>query len=237
MSQCTHCRSLRTSRSVHTKCKCASTSYQAMLKQFGREQCDCSEGGTCKCAYRSDQRAIDNVLRPMSKSKSSTPSAILSLTEPEPGTTDIVPIPLESGCCGNVAPVHNSTESVGTDPVPSRANQIDWLSDDMLDIWTMPSNDSLHNSRSHGTHHWMGTLDSITGVGRNDQAHMTIPTFDDPLLTIDPFGLGVLFSEQPQVEWGHDHANAAQMTMFNNWEPSEFTATNYNYHEQWFNQP
>ncbi|EXL39152.1 hypothetical protein FOCG_18230 [Fusarium oxysporum f. sp. radicis-lycopersici 26381] len=201
------------------------------------EQCDCSEGGTCKCAYKSDQRAIDSVLRPMSKSKSSTPSAILSLAEPELGTTDIVPIPLESGCCGNVAPAHNSTESVGTDSVPSRANQSDWLSDDMLDIWTMPSKGSLHDSLPHGTHHWMGTLDSITGVGRNDQAHMTIPTFDDSLLTIDPFGLGDLFSEQPQVEWGHDHADTGQLTMFNNWEPSEFTATNYNYHEQWSNQP
>lgn len=41
VSQCNHCRTLRTSRSVHTNCKCGSTSRQATLKQFGQGMYPC----------------------------------------------------------------------------------------------------------------------------------------------------------------------------------------------------
>ncbi|RSL48834.1 hypothetical protein CEP53_009392 [Fusarium sp. AF-6] len=70
VSQCNHCRSLRTSRSVHTRCKCGSVSRQATLRLFGEERCLCCEGGDCTCAYKTGQTSTSS---PSATSDQSTP--------------------------------------------------------------------------------------------------------------------------------------------------------------------
>ncbi|KAH7166611.1 copper fist DNA binding domain-containing protein [Fusarium sp. MPI-SDFR-AT-0072] len=225
VSQCNHCRTLRTSRSVHTKCKCASTSHQAMLKQFGRERCDCYKGGTCTCAYKSDHMASNGVPSSISRGKSSTPSTTLLPPESECRATEISPAPLHSDYTESLAPSHHRAETVSTVSAPSLSSLNDWPSGDMLNPWTTPLEGPLPDPLLQGTQDLTGSWDSVPSIGTNEQAYMTIPTFDDPLSTTDSFGLGDLFSEP----------SAGQMTMLNNWNPLDFTTMDHFDPEQWLN--
>ncbi|KAH7176972.1 copper fist DNA binding domain-containing protein, partial [Dactylonectria macrodidyma] len=56
VSQCNHCRSLRKSRSVHTRCKCGSTT-RSSSRPSGRDRCHCCDGGPCVCAHKTTQPA------------------------------------------------------------------------------------------------------------------------------------------------------------------------------------
>jgi len=55
VSQCNHCRSLRQSRSVHTKCICAIAARKETHDTPGTKRCRCCEGDTCICASASSQ--------------------------------------------------------------------------------------------------------------------------------------------------------------------------------------
>ncbi|ENH73481.1 Copper resistance protein CRF1 [Fusarium oxysporum f. sp. cubense race 1] len=227
VSQCTHCRTLRTSRSVHTKCKCASTSYQGMLKQFGRERCDCSEGGTCTCAYKSDHTATNGVPSPSSRGKASTPFTTLSPPESKQRTTENAPVPLQPDYTESLAPSHRSVEPVATRSAPSFTSLNDWPSGNITNPWMTSLEGPLTNSQFDLTQELSGTWDLMPNIGMNEEAQITLPTFDDSLLTLHPFDLGDLFREP----------DAGQLAMLDNWNPSDIMTTNYHDSEPWFNQP
>lgn len=199
----------------------ASTDYIPCL-----ERCGCHEGGTCTCAYKSDHTAANGVPSPISRGKSSTPSTTLPPPESEHRATEIAPAPLHSDYTESLAPSHHGAETVGTVSALSLSSLNDWPSGDMLNPWTTPLEGPLPDPLLQYTQDLTGTWDLVPSIGTNEQAYMTIPTLDDPLSTIDSFGLGDLFSEP----------GAGQMIMLNNWNPLDFTTMDYYDPEQWLNQ-
>ncbi|KAH7196212.1 copper fist DNA binding domain-containing protein [Fusarium oxysporum] len=224
ISQCTHCRSLRASRSVHTKCKCASTSHQVMLKQFGRERCACSEGGACKCAYKSDRGATNDILSVPSRRESSTPSTALSPPGFEPKPLELAPLPLRSTSTERLAPAHCSAESPGSILGSSLPSVNNWPLDDMPIAWTTPLESYLPDSVLSDIHDPTGTGGSVPNMGAIEQAQMSRPTFDDPLSTVDILGLGDLFIEP----------DAGRMLSLDNSNLLDFQTTTCYDHGQWF---
>ncbi|KAH7127988.1 copper fist DNA binding domain-containing protein [Dactylonectria estremocensis] len=60
VSQCNHCRTLRKSRSLHTRCKCGSTA-RSSSRPSGRDRCHCFDGGPCVCAHKTVQPAVGTI--------------------------------------------------------------------------------------------------------------------------------------------------------------------------------
>ncbi|CVL00465.1 related to transcription activator CUP2 [Fusarium mangiferae] len=194
VSQCNHCRTLRNSRSVHTKCKCASASHQAMLKEFGQERCQCDEGETCKCAHKTDRRNRKRVQSPLSTDNSITPSTALSPSESEDRTTETSPTPARSCCAPSSTPSHDVAETM--DPVSTSNLGIPstWTSSDVLDTWNPSILDSLPETLLQGPPNPTETWDLAPDFGYGP-APMAIPTFDDPLSTVGLFDAGSLFND------------------------------------------
>ncbi|KAH7006812.1 hypothetical protein EDB80DRAFT_613215 [Ilyonectria destructans] len=236
VSQCGHCRSLRTSRSVHTKCKCGSTSRTAMLKQFGRDHCRCCEGETCICAHKSTQPAADEHPATISAGKHSRLSATTSQADSGCGAAAIVPGPLQSGHVEVAGTAHHTTELDTTDFVLADAALDNWPFGSLIEPSTAPLDGHLTDFATLDTQDWMeAPLYPPTSMGANEPTHATIPTVDDPLLAIDPFSLVDLFSELPQGD--QFHIDSGQLAMFGDWNSLDFTAPNNHDDEQWFSQP
>ncbi|CAI6093046.1 unnamed protein product [Clonostachys chloroleuca] len=76
VSQCDHCRDLRKTSSVHTRCKCAS---EALNPATGLARCRCFTGEGCTCAHSKKQPALKDANSmgygsPMTESGIATPS-------------------------------------------------------------------------------------------------------------------------------------------------------------------
>ncbi|KAK6508874.1 hypothetical protein TWF481_003641 [Arthrobotrys musiformis] len=81
VSQCHHCRSLRSSRSLHTRCKCELVARNG-ASGGNEKRCRCMEGGACKCAYKkchsttSIAPGLQNEILEASESSSGSPSSL-----------------------------------------------------------------------------------------------------------------------------------------------------------------
>ncbi|CCT70910.1 related to transcription activator CUP2 [Fusarium fujikuroi IMI 58289] len=192
VSQCNHCRTLRNSRSVHTKCKCASASHQAMLKQFGQERCQCDEGETCKCAHKTDRRKRKGIQSPLSTDKSTTPSTALSPPESEDRTTETSPTPARSCCAPTSTASHDTTDTI--DPISTLNLGIPsaWNSSDVLDTWDPPVLDYLPETFLQSPPNLAGTWDLAPDFGYGPGP---IPSFHDPSSTVGPFDASNLFND------------------------------------------
>ncbi|KAF5688592.1 transcription activator CUP2 [Fusarium denticulatum] len=191
VSQCNHCRTLRNSRSVHTTCKCASASHQAMLKQFDQERCCCDEGEVCTCAHKTGRRNTKGIKSPLSTEKGLTPSAALSPSKSGDRTTETSSTPARS-CCAPSSTPHDTTETI--DPISTLDLGIpsSWNSSDVFEPWNPSVLDSMPETLLQGPHSLTETWDQVSNLGLNP---MAIPTFDDPLSTMGPFDAGSLFND------------------------------------------
>ncbi|KAK6516156.1 hypothetical protein TWF506_006068 [Arthrobotrys conoides] len=62
VSQCHHCRSLRHSRSLHTRCKCELMARNGASEANGKRcKCRCMEGEACTCAFKKNQTTTGRV--------------------------------------------------------------------------------------------------------------------------------------------------------------------------------
>ncbi|KAH7193890.1 copper fist DNA binding domain-containing protein [Fusarium flagelliforme] len=194
VSQCDHCRTLRNSRSVHTKCKCASASHQAMLKAFGQERCLCDEGETCKCAHKTDRKNGKGIRSPLSTDKSSTPPTALSLSESKDRIIETSQTPARSCCAPSSTPPHDTTETIDPISISNLGMPNVWNSSDVVDTLGPSMLEPLPESRLQGQQNLMTFWDQAPDLGQG-QAPMPIPTFDDPLSTMGPFEMGSLFND------------------------------------------
>ncbi|KAB5583317.1 hypothetical protein GE09DRAFT_296693 [Coniochaeta sp. 2T2.1] len=66
VSQCQHCRSLRKSRSAHTRCDCGEKMFKcAHLKtthEGHTDSCCCNHGGRCTCCHKKEYSQLETVL-------------------------------------------------------------------------------------------------------------------------------------------------------------------------------
>ncbi|KAH8650491.1 copper fist DNA binding domain-containing protein [Ilyonectria robusta] len=236
VSQCGHCRSLRTSRSVHTKCKCGSTSRTAMLKQFGRDHCRCCEGETCICAHKSPQTAADGHPATISAGKHSRLSATTSQADSGCEAADIAPGPPQSGHVEVAGTAHRTTELDTTHFVLGDTALDNWPFGSLIDTSTAPLDGHLTDFATLDTQNWIeGPLYPPTTMDTNESTHATIPNLDDLLLATHPFSLFDLFSELPQGD--QFQIDSAQLARFGDWNSLDFTAPNHHHDEQWFSQP
>ncbi|KAF5654485.1 transcription activator CUP2, partial [Fusarium circinatum] len=195
VSQCNHCRTLRNSRSVHTECKCASASHQAMLKQFGQERCCCDEGETCTCAHKTGRRNKKDIQSPLSTDKSSTPSAALSPSEPANMPTETSLTPPRSCCAPSSTPSHDMTETIEPVSTPSLVIPSSSNFSDVLHPWNPSMPDSLPEAFLQGPQTLTESWDLGPDLGEYGLNPMAIPTFNDPLPTVGPFDTGSLFND------------------------------------------
>ncbi|KAJ9156948.1 Copper resistance protein CRF1, partial [Coniochaeta hoffmannii] len=65
VSQCQHCRSLRKSRSAHTKCDCGEKMFKCVhLKttvEGHTDSCCCNHGGRCTCCHKKEHSQLETV--------------------------------------------------------------------------------------------------------------------------------------------------------------------------------
>lgn len=65
MSQCSHCRNMRRSKSAHVKCDCGEKTSKCVHLQATvdghRESCCCNHGGRCTCSHKKEQNQLDTV--------------------------------------------------------------------------------------------------------------------------------------------------------------------------------
>ncbi|KAI8680764.1 Copper-fist domain-containing protein [Fusarium sp. Ph1] len=186
VSQCNHCRTLRTSRSVHTNCKCGSTSRQATLKQFGQERCLCCEGGDCMCAYKTGRKHCG--------SSTSSPSAMSSQRSPEMAlsphlayATPLFPI------------VQDIPGSDGTYSAPTSVALNSEHPEPIHDTGTTPPDNVTHLVASQ-TPDWLGALDAVLGPISDEPSQSHMHDFHDPLLSMDPLSLPHVWGDLPQSE-------------------------------------
>lgn len=206
VSQCGHCRSLRTSRSVHTTCKCGLTSRLGTREQIGRgvllhpnavnaslmisDHCRCHEGDSCICAYKNSELVASEDFRMMSCGKYATPSATPSATSSPAisghGVNDIFQGPLPAGDAGSAGTVHLGIDADITSHVLSHTGVDNWSFDSLMDASMMSSDSHWADFASLDTQDWMGTLNPVTGIGTDEPAYMAVPNLDDPLSTTEP---------------------------------------------------
>ncbi|KAF3317405.1 hypothetical protein TWF173_011059 [Orbilia oligospora] len=73
VSQCHHCRSLRHSRSLHTRCKCELMARNGASEGNGKRcKCRCMEGEACTCAFKKSQIANSTVSEKSSEDNKSS---------------------------------------------------------------------------------------------------------------------------------------------------------------------
>ncbi|KAM6535991.1 hypothetical protein FALCPG4_005514 [Fusarium falciforme] len=191
VSQCNHCRTLRTSRSVHTNCKCGSASRQATLKQFGQERCLCCEGGDCTCAYKTGQKKHCG-------SSTSSPSVISSQRSSEmalsPHLAHATPLfPIARDIPG----------SDGTYSAPAYVALNSEHPETGHDTFTTPPDNVTHLVTPQ-TPDWLGALDSVLGPISDEPTEFSMQAFHDPLLSMDPFHLAHVWGDLPQSEQPDD---------------------------------
>ncbi|KAI3398963.1 hypothetical protein diail_7990 [Diaporthe ilicicola] len=65
VSQCSHCRNMRRSKSAHVKCDCGEKTSKCVHLQATvdghRESCCCNHGGRCTCSHKKEQNQLDTV--------------------------------------------------------------------------------------------------------------------------------------------------------------------------------
>ncbi|KAI8675701.1 Copper-fist domain-containing protein [Fusarium keratoplasticum] len=215
VSQCNHCRTLRTSRSVHTNCKCGSTSRQATLKQFGQERCLCCEGGDCTCAYKTGQKKHCG-------SSTSSPSAISNQRSP-----GIALSPTLSDSTASMAIPHDIPDSDGTYPALTHVDLSNQPSETVPDTWPTPPDNGPHLVIPE-TPDWLGALDSVLGPVPDEQTQFSMSALNDPLLPMDSSYLADFLSDLPQTEQPN---NADPIPTF---DPAllDLTLFNFDNHEQ-----
>ncbi|KAH8904407.1 hypothetical protein BR93DRAFT_946723 [Coniochaeta sp. PMI_546] len=81
VSQCQHCRSLRKSRSAHTKCDCGEKMFKcAHLKTTAeghKDSCCCNHGGRCTCCHKKEHSQLETVPETLSPKDSAAPAKCL----------------------------------------------------------------------------------------------------------------------------------------------------------------
>jgi hypothetical protein len=65
VSQCSHCRNMRRSKSAHVKCDCGEKTSKCVHLQATvdghRDSCCCNHGGRCTCSHKKEQNQLDTV--------------------------------------------------------------------------------------------------------------------------------------------------------------------------------
>ncbi|KAM5385695.1 hypothetical protein ACJZ2D_000894 [Fusarium nematophilum] len=227
VSQCNHCRTLRKSRSLHTKCKCGSTSRNAMLKQFGAERCRCCEGESCTCAYRSDQSAADKA--PVA-SQSAPPPALTPSNVSEPKSLGTDQSPTVSDYTESSGTAQSTVDSNAINLAPATTGLDNWPLDNMLDLWTTPLGQSLAGDSSLGVEDWAQPGTSAQGLEAGDLA-TTLPMFDDSLSLMDNPYLVDLFSDLPP------QTDSTPLQGTSDWNQLDLMARNNDGQGDWFNRP
>ena len=198
------------------------------------DHCRCCEGDACICASKTPQLVADESPR-MSTGKSSAPSTTLSLADSSrPGATDIAHSSLQPDFTESVGTAHQSIENNTTHSVLSHTGLDSWPFDSLIDTSTLSPDDRLTDFATLDTQDWLEALDPLTGIDINQSAHVAIPTFDDPLSTIDLSSLEDIFRDLPQEELFH--IDSGQLTISGDWDPLDFMVQNNGDSEQWSSQ-
>lgn len=193
VSQCNHCRTLRQSRSVHTRCKCASATQgsrpgrgnsvlsliSAMYSDSSLDPCRCCEGKPCTCAR--------NISR---SEKVSTPNTIqgsdsaVSSPQTETGQDNArLPPPYGLPNLSGIVPAPEIDQSTGFDTL---GNMGDISLDSLLDqLGPLPASNFTDPQADtpDWTTPWNVLPDLHTTQG---PANDFSPGFDDTLPTMDP---------------------------------------------------
>ncbi|KAK6357687.1 hypothetical protein TWF718_001995 [Orbilia javanica] len=100
VSQCHHCRSLRHSRSLHTRCKCELMARNGASEANGKRcKCRCMEGEACTCAYKKGQTTTSKVSGPQSNLVGT--DVLLQSPGSSQGDSTMVQTPLQSRSCSD----------------------------------------------------------------------------------------------------------------------------------------
>ncbi|KAL6405305.1 copper fist DNA binding domain-containing protein [Ilyonectria robusta] len=223
ISQCQHCRSIRRSRSVHTKCACGTVARNTMLKQSverDKERCHCNEGGRCICAYKKEQPEMAAVPGAASISKESTTSAQsegCGQRSKEPSNSQLQQDhsqPSQMDKASELGGVYSMHDTCGLD------NQ----SHNPSAVWRASPNGNMVDYMFHQEH---GAVGKGTAFAATNSAHApssiqmldnAIPNIDLPYPTYSEIGL---FDDPSEVE--EHNLDARQSAIPSEWNSHDFT--------------
>ncbi|KAF4981540.1 hypothetical protein FZEAL_2674 [Fusarium zealandicum] len=228
VSQCSHCRSLRKSRSLHTNCKCGSRSGHATLKQSGAERCRCCKGETCTCAYKSEATGDAPKIKPKARGMgSSSPFGDSQQRTPEADQNTI-----SSDLTCSSEPCNRGLEDDSLNTVPSIINSDDWPLDSLLDLWASPLDESLASHDALEMSDWTEDWNLIPDKELQEMATNT-QTFDTLQSSMDPCCLDALSGGLPAAELLGTECHQALAN--GDWDSLSFA--NDNNQEEWLNHP